>query len=791
MAAFRKYLGSLWSFSALAPITHSPIKGGGVVPVDPTPPVSGFVYSDGDDFTGPMSIVGPSNLRGDYFPTRGGYLIAGSPQRPRGSNGLLGTDIDPLFTGYMDSNRGQPIAAFADLMKQEGGILTLKQRWADPTTERIHFPDKSKTLASSMIHTAGRLLLRQPFYVEARVRYPNSVGGFAGGWWPSVWMMQAANMRSYEDLEVDFEGPNAEMRYYNWIAGSSASNGTGGIPGPIRDNNFHKLGFKVSEGVNPNTGNPALRMDYYFDDVLKFSLYSENGYLNKDKPHYLLITNHTTTFDNNFTEAAWQARGSEGHLMEVDYYRGYRAVGSLHYAPLVAQSDINADFNAAFSTVLPNAATVWGDATVTDTVEPLIMDENEPGQNMGAGGYGTTENPWLTGVSYDIASRTLSGQVASRPGRVNIVRHASKPGATCKPQRFAINIGPTFTQTVALPNAEIGVPYSTTIPYTAVDCGQLLPSSWQVTGLPAGLVSARQSNGDLVISGTPSGSPATASVTVRGVNSLGQAAQVVTSLVVSDPAILVPPVLSGLILDINPQNAARLTTSVSGSDTLLDQASGDNGTAYRIVPASGSGKVKVVDRVSPVGSAVSRKALLSSGAEIYDIVDGSGNSFGAAFPDGYTIVDVYESQEGATTTNLFDVSIPGSTSTRDRVTIFSQATGGIQHRRANAAANSDIGQSASTTQGVDNQGVRHLNIMYAAAGSAQGKINTDHGAVRTGTNLTLARGFTSATFFNRKSSSGGAGAIGYLHRRLIFNRVLTTAEITQMADWATSKYGTA
>ncbi len=97
---------------------HAPhgTGGGSIGPaLQSSAPVAGFTYSDGDGFDTALSVAGPGALNGDYFPSRGGYLIKATGQRPRGSGGLSGIDVDPRWTGHLDSNWGAPIASLADI----------------------------------------------------------------------------------------------------------------------------------------------------------------------------------------------------------------------------------------------------------------------------------------------------------------------------------------------------------------------------------------------------------------------------------------------------------------------------------------------------------------------------------------------------------------------------------------------------------------------------------------------------------------------------------------------------
>ncbi len=163
---------------------------------------------------------------------------------------------------------------------------------------------------------------------------------------------------------------------------------------------------------------------------------------------------------------------------------------------------------------------------------------------IGAGGDGVTYS-WSatnlpTGMSINASSGVISGTpMAAGTKSVTVtVSDASGDDVGTKAYSLVINATPAIS-TASLPNSEQTVAYSTT---PAASAGTT-PYSWSATNLPAGLA-INASTG--AITGTPTGSAGTATVTVTLTDAAGATVPKSLSLtVVSAPAITTASLPSG------------------------------------------------------------------------------------------------------------------------------------------------------------------------------------------------------------------------------------------------------
>lgn len=481
----------------------------------------GYTLSWGDEFT-TLDTLRPSNSRGKYFTTRGAYSGTG----PRGSDSVLAPmyDTDPYHTGHNDANRG--VAYITDTMTVSSSVLALKARQAT-AGEKTKFQG-TRYVAASMISSLGSCVYHADaqgtgdIIIEARLKFSTTN---PAGWHPTFWLFscapaQAAATDAQSADEHDFEGTGtvADLHRNIWDSGGVVST-EDATPLFTYDNAFHTWTWVLSKSATDG-------VKLYQDGVLwNTGPYSANT---KDKIQQALLTCHA---DTNGSEAGWTA-DADGATLSCDWWRIWRRTGKTHYRPLTSISDTNVAFNTATTITLPSAATIWGDGTVTEYLQCVIGEENEPGSN-----HGTGYVQFPTGVTYDSGTRVITITTAltgTKAGRLNFVLHGYKAGCTAEPLRFALNVGPNIN--VSTISATTGTAGTYDL-YAAIDCGILVSDSSgakskpiTVTGRPTG-VTYDDSTG--LLSWTTGIAAGGTTITVNVTNSAGQTASKSVSFVAS------------------------------------------------------------------------------------------------------------------------------------------------------------------------------------------------------------------------------------------------------------------
>lgn len=480
-------------------------------------PEAGMTLVYGDDFDGPLDIMGPApqNRFGRYATTRGNYLIFDPGQQPRAAPGLGGVDADPYWTGHFDSNRGEPIASLSDIIVQQNGKISLRQR--DMVTgEAAHVPRNNQNVMSSMIHAAFDVMVTAPFVFKSREqRFMNSRDH------PTTWMMQAMGF-TRGDLEIDIG------------EGGSKKDGTG---------DGRKIEFNINawDGVNRNAtdsaGSAEITVDwstpkvlaakvdeqgvvnFYLEDQLGFQ-YSKRPTDALTKPYHSIGSNHMYNV----------SRPSGVSRLEYDYWQWW-VPGKL-YTPKVAPMLIQVAAGETKTVVLPSQAELWGETGLTEKLlEACMVEPNEPG--------GTTDGKFYLdlppGVTLNESTRELTINVTT-PGRLNLGRYVIKAGNASRVHRIAIEVGPVINVTNI--NVTQGVPFELDL-YPLVDCGILVTGNdgkcakqIAVTGLPSGL---SYNSSTFRISGTPN-TVGSSTVAITGVNNGAQQATKQTTLRVAAAA---------------------------------------------------------------------------------------------------------------------------------------------------------------------------------------------------------------------------------------------------------------
>lgn len=466
-------------------------------------PENGMTLVYGDDFDGPLDIMGPapSQRFGRYATTRGNYLIFDPGQQPRASTGLGGVDSDPSWTGHLDSNRGRPVASMSDTIVQTGSKLSLRQR--DMVTgEAAHVPINNQNVLSSMIHGAFDVMVTAPFvYRWEEQRFANSRDH------QTTWFMNYMGF-TRGDRELDFEaaskkdgsgdGRQLEFNVNVWEGvNRSASRSSGSNP-------------VVVDWSSPKTmalhADPQGIANFYLEGQLGYQLTTEQADV-LAQPYHFVASAHMY----NVTRPAGVSR------LEYGYWQLW--VPGKHYVPAAAPILIQVASGESKTTVLPTQSALWGETGLTEKLEACMVEPNEPG--------GTTNGQFYLdlppGVTYNASTRELAVNVTT-PGRLNIGRYVIKSGCSSKVHRIAIEVGPvinlsdfTVTQDTA---------YSMDV-YPLVNCGILTTDgankakTISITGLPAGLA-YDDSTG--ILSGTSTAATGERTLTITATNSVGQQA---------------------------------------------------------------------------------------------------------------------------------------------------------------------------------------------------------------------------------------------------------------------------
>ncbi|KQN77887.1 putative Ig domain-containing protein [Sphingomonas sp. Leaf62] len=464
-------------------------------------PMAGMILTTGDDFNGPLLIIGPAakDRFNPYTSTRGDYLIPAAGQGPRSSEGLGGYDADPNFTGYNNSNRGKPVASMADMITQTGGKLRLKQR--DMVgDEALHVSRNNKSVLSSMLTTALRTLLRAPGVFEwEEQRFANARDHMTG------WIMQRISF-TVNDIEGDVEagshpdgaGDGREIEFNNnvWFNGTRSTTRSKGSPTAIAPDWSvpHKFAIKMTE---------AGWLEYYWNGVLQFTFDTEGTAVLRNAYH-MIWTAHMY----NVTRPAGES------LYVISWWRAFAKNG--HFKALAAPVLIQVAAGASFNVALPSTTALWGRA-VNEDMQALMCEANEPGGSINGELYDDAP----PGITLNKTTPSVSGST-STPGRVQFGRYADEPGYSSDVHRFVLEVGPKIN--VSNFSVTQGVAVDIDI-YKLIDFGILVtdgtnPSTTiTFSALPTGLVF---SNTTGKLTGTTSDAVGNRTIRITATNSVGQ-----------------------------------------------------------------------------------------------------------------------------------------------------------------------------------------------------------------------------------------------------------------------------
>lgn len=480
---------------------------------------TGYTLSFSDDFIGSLDIVGPATPAGKYFPSRPyGFQTASAP-----SLGIryIANDVayqtDPLHTGLLDSNRG--VAVGFDTIRQSSSVLTLQARLAT-SGEQATFFNTAKGVssnpnalnASCILHTAGAFGFYPGTSAKIKIAFlarALPISSVPRGWNTSVWMVSHNPVVIHTGLASEWDiierFNNAwQFAENEWSSGAD----TGGSTNPLNlatftDNAFHLHELEIVKG------GPVIK---YLDGVVEYNKAIDGNIANR--PYFLLMTSFVD--GGSIVQADWNTSGTtstSGARLEIDYLRIYRQNGLPHYSPLQSVSDLSLPYAGKGTIVLPSKADLWGDSTVTEYVQCIPTEENEPGTTPTA-----SYEQFPSFVTYNSGTRTITVDFSAGTGgagRLHFVVSAYQTtGCTFVPLRFAVNRAPVITQTA--PSGTHGVAYSHDF-YFDCDVGILTPKVIAISGLPSGLTF----DGVSTVSGTPAAAGNT-NVSISCTNNMGQ-----------------------------------------------------------------------------------------------------------------------------------------------------------------------------------------------------------------------------------------------------------------------------
>ncbi|KQN91539.1 hypothetical protein ASE90_01660 [Sphingomonas sp. Leaf67] len=506
--------------TAAAVVTPTPTPSGSIGGVTigtvaTSGPEAGMTLVYGDDFDGPLDIMGPapSQRFGRYATTRGNYLIFDSGQQPRASGGLGGVDADPYWTGHLDSNRGEPIASLSDIIVQTGGRISLRQR--DMVAgEAAHVPINNQNVMSSMIHGAFDVMITPPFVAKAREQRFCNYRDHPTWWWMDFMGFTRG------DTEVDYEGGSHKdgtgdgrqlehnINAWNGVTRSAAdSAGSDPITVDWSTPKTHALHIDAQGVVN-----------FYLEGVLMYQ-YSKRSAELLANPKHPVASHHMY----NVSRPAGVSR--------LEYENMQYYIPGKFYRPSVAPTLIQVAAGESKTVVLPSQMALWGETGLTEKLEACMVEPNEPG--------GTTDGKFYVdlpaGFTYNLSTRELTVN-ATTPGRLNIGLYGIKSGCAFKVYRIAVEIGPIITVPSTITIAQ-GTAFKLDL-YPLVNCGVLVTGddgkrAKQVTvsGLPSDLP---YSGTSYLIDGTPA-TAGTRTLTITGTNSVGQSVTKQVTLNVTAP----------------------------------------------------------------------------------------------------------------------------------------------------------------------------------------------------------------------------------------------------------------
>lgn len=560
----------------------------------PIPGAGDFTLAWGNDFENENVLVRPNGPTAPIFTTR--QYLPGA----RGSDTILGSmyDTDPFHTGHNDSNRG--VAVGFTNMGVTASEMKLQARVATPA-EQAHFAPTDGAInggvrneVAAVAHGSGAVACYPAatpggdVVIEFRAKYTASASN-PTSWHPDLWMFTLGP--AFNSNEWDFEGDGVNTYYDQnlWTAGSYV--GTFYGTQTAHDGNYHTFAFVLRNGGDTE----------WWVDGVKVANVTANS--NTHSRLLSWITSSHVHAGNwklgTYTKGSWDA-DANGATLTIDWIKFWNRAAAGRYKPSRGPMTLNVSHLGSGTIVIPAAATLWGDGSVTEFLQVIPHEENEPAGHHTTGlAYGVLP----TGVSY--ASRTITVDFSLDPtgkaGRLHLALYGYKTdGSVTQPLRIVINRGPRVVASEI--NATVNEAMSFDI-YAAIDVGRITPKTYNVTGLPAGLTLNTTTG---FIEGTPT-SIGTTSISVSGTNAIGQSVSANVDLIVASAGGGVFSTdFTGTPLDeITVLGFTRVDGQVGAfkiATSNMCRADSTTQTAYT-APTTGSQQQYVQVRVKNIGSA--------------------------------------------------------------------------------------------------------------------------------------------------------------------------------------------
>lgn len=622
----------------------------------------GYTLRGGDDFTA-LNIVGPNKPTG-YLTTRAPIDMPGT----RASAASAHYYTDPLHTGHNDANRGVPVG-YDNMSIVGGSRLKLQSRIAT-TPEKATFSNSSyaggkPVVLASSINTTRQLM----FYVgptggeiliESMIRHTAKAGNPAG-WHPTFWTLSGTPTIAYESDEIDVIEGNSQSGYLNrntWVSGVVTNTHSLG-PVDKFDGTDHLWTARLSQ----------TEVRRYVDGVNDYTISANAN--SKSRPQYLIWTSvvYNAAFEGEtFNESAWIA-DADGAAMEIDYYRIWSKTALPHYKPLATVSAVNVGYAGTQSIVLPSKLDLWGDAGVTEDVSGIAAESNDPTNNVQFVGL-------PPGVTYNSGTRTISvdwSASSTPPGRLHLnVVAWNTNGSTTEPLNIVVNRGPRVTLTTQ--SWPVNVPLSLDL-YPFMDCGNLLPKTGSVTGLPTGLSFDPVT---FLVTGTPT-AIGSGTINVTTTNSVGQTVTAAVDYTVATDAWAT----SGALVDLDYENNRAYV----------------NGTYYADLAAARTAGVVVqtggIDRVPVSGFITSAYTLAGKGTTSATSIIGQSARYLVCLDDGADGAPADElvalsQNDNAGVSSLGVLIIKAGVDQASGTNVYSPVGAGVNNRSAFSVAANDL-----------------------------------------------------------------------------------------------------
>ena len=492
----------------------------------------GYQMDWGDEFT-TLDILGPATPAGKYWTTI--PYFAGT--RARETQLWPQYEMDPLHTGYEDSNMGVPVGS--QNLRASASVLTMQARAATPS-ELPHLrvgygdvlasdgvtPVVRKLVAAS--HSAWGAVAYNPgapnegeIILEFRFRYPVDAQD-PGGDHPSLWTIQIEPVNQSFSTNQQINLEDGGLTFTNDIPPPSGAPAQVYLPAWSynSDGGWHTLSYVMRRGDQTSSDKGC---DVYFDDVFVSQL--QRPYNVANLLTSFILSNHVVNVGYN--EANWQA-SANGFALEVDWVRIWKRPNAKHFKPIKAPVGVNTPFGQGATVNLGSVMEIFGEAVPVENIffSTVMHEENEPyGSHTTLYGKlpnpsGTINDPVPT-ITTEAVSIFLPSGVLNKPGRINGTLYAKANGCITEPLRWWVNVGPNISVTAL--EYEVGVPFSFNL-YRGCDCGVLTTDgvtrkkTIAITGLPAW---ATYNDVTGLITGTPTDT-GTSALEVSVTNSLGQ-----------------------------------------------------------------------------------------------------------------------------------------------------------------------------------------------------------------------------------------------------------------------------